>query len=370
MPQVAASKNLTFTNHWIGIYAQPGPKLSPTRRAVKALAPSPVDVAMPAGFTIPSAPATLTPVYEKALADREAEFGPRHAKVARAASDFGMFLVGNAKPVEALAPLRRAASIDQQNGAPEIDADRENLAIALEAAHQPEEAVTQLKLAAAGKSPRVAARAAAALARLDEPNAELHYRQALAAEERASGTADRRVAVILHELALTLRGKGDDRSAEPLLRRALAIQEKLEKPEYRLTVGIMNTLGNLVEGAQRLDEAERLERAALKLAEDKFGPESPELSMTCTNLADVLWNKRDLRGAALLYRRAFTIDASLYGPDRPETAADLANLGVVSKEAGQTQSGQALLQQALAIYEKTLGPSSPQAEFVRQHLAQ
>ncbi|MCU1330468.1 MAG: Tetratricopeptide 4 [Bryobacterales bacterium] len=370
MPQVAVSKNLAFTNHWIGIYEQPGPKLAPVRRSVKALKPSPVEVTMPAGFIVPSAPDTLTSVYEKALAEREAELGPAHAKVARAASDLGMFLVGNRRPADALTPLRRAAAIDEANGDPKRDADRENLATALEAAGQPEEAIGLLRLAAAGKDLRVAARASAALGRLDEPNAEVHFRNALAAEEKASGVLDRRVAVILHELALSLRSKGDDASAEPLLRRALAIQEKLEKPEYRLSVAIMNTLGNLMEGARRFDEAERIETAAMKLAEGKLGPESPELSMTCTNLADVLWNKRDLRGAALLYRRAFTIDASLYGPDRPETAADLANLGMVSKEAGQTAAAQGLLQQALAIYEKTLGASSPQAEFVRKNLAQ
>ncbi len=369
MPSVSTSKNLSFVNHWIGIYEQPGPKLAPTRRTVKALQPSPVAVVLPAGFTVPASPATLAPVYQKALEERERELGPNHPQVARAASDLGLFLMQNGSPEAAETPLRKAIGIDEKNGDPQVDASRENLAGLLEANGKQDDAIALFRAASEGKDLKVAARSLASLGRLDRPNAELYYRKALASEEKASGPTDRRVAVILHELALTLREKQDDPSAEPLLRRALSIQEKLAKPDFRLTVAIMNTLGNLIEGARRFDEAEKLERAALKLAEDKFGPESAELSMTCTNLADILWNKRDLPGAGQLYRRALTIDISLHGLESSETAADIANLGMVSKEAGQAAAGENLLRQALAIYEKILGPDSAQAKFVRQNLA-
>lgn len=369
MPSVSTSKNLSFVNHWIGIYEQPGPKLAPTRRAVKALKASPVAVKLPEGFVVPASPATLAPVYQKAFEERERELGPNAPKVARAASDLGLFLMQNGSADLAEAPLRRAVAIDERNADPQLDLSRENLAKLLEANDKLDEALSFFRAAAEGKDLSVAARALTSLGRLDRPNAELHYRRALAAEEKAVGPTDRRVAVILHELALSLRERQDDPSAEPLLRRALSIQEKLAKPDFRLTVAIMNTLGNLIEGARRFDEAEKLERAALKLAEDKFGPESAELSMTCTNLADILWNKRDLPGAGQLYRRALSIDASLHGMESPESAADIANLGMVSKEAGQTPAGDGLLRQALAIYEKTLGPDSAQAKFVRQNLA-
>ncbi|HMC62475.1 MAG TPA: tetratricopeptide repeat protein, partial [Candidatus Solibacter sp.] len=248
------------------------------------------------------------------------------------------------------------------------DFDRESLASVLETNGQREEAFTLFRQAAAGQDAKVAARSFASLAGLDPAHADSYYKNAVEAEEKASGQVDRRVAVLLHEFALALRAKGDDGGAEPPLRRALAIQEAIAKPDYHLTAAILNTLGNLLEGRHRMDEAERLERAALRLSEEKFGPESPELSMTCTNLADVLWNQRDLAGAAQLYRRALSIDASLYGPDRPETAADMANLGMVLKEAGQATAADSLLRQALAIYEKTLGPDSAQAEFVRRNL--
>jgi len=368
MPQVAVSRELHFTNHWIGTYEQPGRKLTPSRRAAK-VQPAPIVPSAARRFIVPADPSTLAPVYAKALAEREKELGPAHPRVARAASDLGLFLAQIGDRAASEAPLRQALAIDEKNADPMLDFDRESLASVLETIGKREEAFALFREASGGRDAKVAARSFASLAGLDPAHADSYYRNAVEAEEKASGGIDRRVAVLLHEFALALRARGEDKPAEAPLRRALAIQEALAKPDYHLTAAILNTLGNLLEGAHQLDEAERLERNALRLSEDKFGPESPELSMTCTNLADVLWNKRDLTGAAQLYRRALSIDASLYGLDRPETAADMANLGMLLKEAGQGTAADTWLRQALAIYEKTLGPASAQAEFVRRSIS-
>jgi Tfp pilus assembly protein PilF len=368
MPQVSTSATLRFTNHWIGIYDQAGKKLAPSRRMVKALQPAPVSAENAGNFIVPADPSTLLRVYEQALAEREKESVPGDPKVARAAASLGLFLKQIGKNDAAEQPLRRAATIDERNHDPVVDADRENLASVLWASGKREEAAALFREATAGKDANVAARSFAALAALDPENADSYYRSAITAHEAASGGDNHRLAALLHEHALALRQRDNDVSAEPLLRRALAIQEKVAKPDYHLTVAILNSLGNLLEGRHELDEAEKLERTALRLSEEKFGPESPELAMTCTNLADVLWNKKDLQSAGQLYRRAVAIDAAIYGPERPETAADIANLGMLLKEAGQRIPGNALLREALAIYEKTLGPDSAQAKFVKENM--
>jgi tetratricopeptide (TPR) repeat protein len=369
MPQVGVSPNLKFTNHWIGIYDQRGRNLMPAKRAARELRPASVEGESQPGVILAADPSTLTPVYANALAERERQPGPESAKAARAASDFGSFLLQVGKSAEAEAVLRRALSIDQHNADPAIDADRENLAMALEAQGKHPEALELFRRAARGSNAGVAARSLAKLAAIDSEHADAYLRDAVAAEEKASGTGSPHIAVLLEEYALALRARHRDLEAEPLLRRALSIQQSTEGADPRVTVGVLNTLGNLLEGQRQLDEAEKLERAALSLSEEKFGPESTQLAMTCTNLADVLWNKKDLPDAGRLYRRAIAIDASLYGPDRPETAADLANLGMLTSEAGQTAAGEALLRQALAIYENTLGTNSDEARFVREHLA-
>jgi tetratricopeptide (TPR) repeat protein len=369
MPQVTASANLKFTNHWIGIYDPRGRNLIPSKRAVTGLRPVSAKAESSNGMIVPADPSTLAPIYAQAVAERQRESGPESAKTARAAADFGRFLLQIEKSAEAAAPLQRAVAIDQHNSDPAIDADRESLALALEAQGKPKEAFEYFRQAAGGNNPRVAARSFAKLAGMDRQHADIYSRNAVTSEEIASGTGSPRVAILLQEYALALRARDRDPEAEPLLRRALSIQQSADKADPQVTIAVLNTLGNLLEGRQQLDEAEKLERTALRLSEERFGPESVQLAMTCTNLADVLWNKKNLREAGQLYRRAIAVDASLYGPDRPETADDIANLGMLLNEASQPAAGAELLRQALAIYEKTLGPASDKAQFVRQRLA-
>ena len=355
MPQVAIGANLKFTNHWIGIYDAGGPHLIPAKRVVKELRPAPVEAG-------DAAVSTLIPVYGAALAERERLSGPNDPKVARAASDLGMFLLQIGKIAEAEAPLRRALAIDAH------DSDREALAISLAAQGKNQEALELFRRATEGNDSGVAARSYVKIAELEPERADVYYSKAVDLEEKASGAGSQRVAVLLREYALELRARKRDREAEPLLRRALSIQQGLAKTDPRVTIEILNALGNLLEGRRQLDEAEKLERAAFALSEQKFGPESTELAKTCTNLADVLWNKKNLREAGQLYRRAISIDAALYGLDQPETAADIANLGMLLNEAGQRDAGEALLRKALAIYENTLGPNSEEARLVRGQL--
>lgn len=368
MPQVATSANLKFTNHWIGIYDPHGRNLIPSKRAVADLRPVLDKDESANGMIVPADPSTLVSVYAQAVAERQRESGPDSAKAARAEADFGRFLLLIEKSAEAEAPLQRAVTTDEHNSDPAINADRESLGLALEAQSKPKEAFEYFRQAAEGHNPRVAARSFAKLAEMDRQHAVIYSRNAVAAEEKASGADSPRVAVLLQEYALALRAGNRDPEAEPLLRRALSIQQSAAKADPQVTVGVLNTLGNLLEGRKQLDEAEKLERMALRVSEEKLGPESIQLAMTCTNLADVLWNKKNLREAGQLYRRAIVVDASLYGPDRPETADDIANLGMLMNDAGQPAAGAALLRQALAIYEKTLGPASDKAQFVRQIL--
>jgi tetratricopeptide (TPR) repeat protein len=310
MPRTSTGPNLKFTNHWIGVYDPRGRNLMPSKRMVN-LQPAAVQEESTNGMIVPAEPASLTPVYAEAIVAREHESGPESARVARAAADLGLFPLEIGNSAGAEAPLRRAISIDERSSDPAVHADREHLALVLEAQGKRDEALDLFRRAAEGGNTGVAARCYAKLARLDEAHAVECYRHAVAAEEKASGTASPRVAVLLLEYALTLRAQKRDADAEPLLRRALSIQNTSAAAEAQVSVGVLNTLGNLLEGRGDLDEAEKLERAALALSEEKFGPESTQLAITSTNLADVLWNKKNLREAGLLYRPAIGIDASL-----------------------------------------------------------
>jgi hypothetical protein len=367
MPQVATSRQLSFTNHWIGIYAR-GSGLIPRSSAVKDLLPLRLATAVSTQVFSPADPVTLKPLFEKALVEREKQFGPNSPEVARSASDLGLFLETLKDPAAAVGPLNTAVTIDQVHSDPELSVDQEHLAIVLLEAGKREEAYNLFRSAAQGSNAAVSARCLTELAILDAPNAVGYYRLALQQEERASGEEDPRVAIVLNDLGLSLRQKNDNRGAEPLFRRALAIQEKSLGPNHTAVASTLNNLGSLLESLGQLDEAERLERRALRIFEEKLGPESMELAITCTNLADVMWTKHDRPAAASLYRRAVSIDASVYGPEDPEVAMDLTNLGLLLKEAGESAAASVLLHRALAIYEKTFGPRSPEALKLREKL--
>jgi len=357
MPQVSINANLQFTNHWIGIYDPGGRHLIPSRRVVQDLQATSAADDSASGMIVPADVSTLVSVYEEAV-ERKA----RHA-----ASNLGLFLLQIGKNAEAEAPLRSAISMDEHSGDP-VDADREGLALALDAQGKRGEAAELFRQTAESGNPQVAARCLAKLAEIDPEHADAYYRKAVKAEEKASGGGSPRVALLLHQFALELRARDRDAEAQPLLRRALSIQQTAAGADSRVTIGVLNTLGNLLQGRGEMDEAEKLVRTALVLSEEKLGPESPQLAMSCIYLADILWSKKRLREAGLLYRRAIAIDVSIYGPDRPETAANIANLGMLMNEAGQSDAATTLLRQALTIYENTLGGDSAEARFVKKQL--
>jgi tetratricopeptide (TPR) repeat protein len=367
MPQVTTSRELRFTNHWIGIYGSES-NVIPIRRAVKTLRP-PVRVPRLQGTLLPPAdPSRLRPLFEQVLARRERELGQRHPKTARSAADLGLLLKSIGQPTAAEAPLRKALAIDQANSDPALPADQENLAAVLVSSGHQDEAIGLFRLCAGASEGQVAARCLSSLAILDAARAESYYRDALKAEESASGADHPRVAMLLNDLGLALRQNQQDRLAESLFRRALGIEDKSFGPGSLNAAPMMINLGNLLQGAGQLDEAERLERTALQIFERKHGPESPQLAMACTNLADVLWSKHDLAGAEQFYRQALSVDESIYGPDDPQVAGDLANLGMLLKETN-TEEAAAILQRALGIFIKTRGPASPEAGYVREALA-
>ena len=76
-------------------------------------------------------PAALIPLYRQALAEKEKQFGPDHPKVARSASDLGLYLRNMGDRDGAARYLNRALQIDAKSldGAdPLVGQDLENLA--------------------------------------------------------------------------------------------------------------------------------------------------------------------------------------------------------------------------------------------------
>ena len=122
---------------------------------------------------------------------REEELGPAHPRVARAASDLGLFLAQTGDAAAADPSLRKALAIDRSNADPMLDFDRESLASVLESIGKRDQAIRLFRDAASGRDAKVAARSYARLAKLDRLRADSYYGSAVEAEEKASGPVDR-----------------------------------------------------------------------------------------------------------------------------------------------------------------------------------
>ena len=364
MPQVVINAQLRFTNHWIGIYGK-GTSLVPVRSTVHnspPLAPGATTVSAPAD------PGTLRPLFEQELAYRKQQLGADDPKVARAASDLGLFLSQTGNPSAAEPPLRLALDIDRKNHEPRIAGDERSLAQVLTVLGKREEAFEYFQRASASSDVGVGAESFASLAILDPAHAEQYYRSALETRKNASAADEKETAVLLNDLAMAMEQRKDYPGAEALFRQALAIQQKLFGAESPATAATLSNMGSLLQSAGRLDEAEQSERRAAGIFERTLGPYSAELATSCSNLADVLWAKREWAAAASLYQRAIAIDESVYGLDNQEVAGDLVNYAALLQESGRKSAAVPLLRRALTIYESALGPDSAPARQTRQQL--
>ena len=366
MPSVQVTPEMRFTNHWIGVYAKGNP-LTPVNRVGHTLPPLAIQVTAEGKLEAPNSPASLRPLFEEAVSDRQKQRGPTDPKVARSAATLGLFLKETGNAAAAEAPLRQALAIDRVNHSRETAGTEEELAQILQAVGKRMEAMELFRQAARGGDARVSAQSYESLAKLEPSEAVTYYRSAVTAEETASGKNDPRVATQLSNLALSLRERGHLKAAEPLLRRALNIQTSAFGRSHYQTATTLNNLGAVLQGLGRFPEAESGEREALSIFEQKR-PQSMELAAVCANLANLLTAKGDSAAAANLLRRAIAIDEAVGGTEALELAADLESLGMLLRQTHNPAAAEPLLKRALAIYEMRLGPDSVRARAIREKL--
>jgi tetratricopeptide (TPR) repeat protein len=300
-------------------------------------------------FALQLDPGALVPLYRQRLAEHERQFGADHPKVARSASDLGLYLRNIGEREAAAVYLKQALEIDSKNMDPSskvVAEDLENLA----SVSPPEQALTLHQKAALCADASISARnwskvGDMAASQGDRGAAVTAYRNALAKEEAASGRNHPRIAVRLNDLAQVL----EPRAAEAIVRRALAIETKSLGTQNPATAITMNNLANVLLGLRKLAEAEMMARQSLKVLEDSLGPNHPRVATISSNLAAILREKPDLPSARRYYARALAIDESVYGPNHPEVAVDLQNLAEVLDAMGRKQEAKKLADRAAAI---------------------
>jgi tetratricopeptide (TPR) repeat protein len=286
--------------------------------------------------------AEAEPLYRRARAIDEANYGPDHPEIARTLNNLAELLRTTNRLAEAELLVRRALAIDEASYGP----DHPEVARAL----------------------NTLARLLQDTNRLGE--AEPLMRWALAIDEASYGPDHPNVAIDLNNLAWLLKTTNRVAEAEPLVRQALAIDEASYGPDHPNVARELNDLGELLRETNRLAEAEPLYRRALKIREKALSPDHPTVAACLNNLALLLQAGNRLTDAEPLMRRALAINEASYGPDHPEVAKELNNIAVLLYAMNRLAEAEPLYRRALEIRQKALVPDHPDIAASLNNLAE
>ena len=284
-----------------------------------------------------------TPLLERALAQRRALYGARHASVATDMDRLGAALIGQDRFDEAEQLLRDA--LDQRrrllgNASTETAETVEHLATLLE--HRDD-------LAAA------------------EP---LH-REALAIRESVLGDTAIEVANSLNNVGLLLYRKGAYADAEAFYRRALVIDVQRLGENHPLTAAVLQNLAQTLQRRRRLEEAEQYYQRSLAAKRLVLGDTHPSVTIGLNNLGSLLARQLGrLDEGEALTREALALDRALFGDRHTFVAQGLGNLGVILRMKGEFAEAERLLRQALDMNRALLGETNSSVANNYGHIAQ
>ena len=216
------------------------------------------------------------------------------------------------------------------------------------------------------------------------PKADTLYRRALELAPSAFGSYDRRVALVMNNLGLTLAAERQFEEADRYLRESGAMWRKLVGNDHPTVAMNDEALGALLQQRGRLAEAEALHREALAIHRARSGLAHPATGGAMTMLAWVLADEGRCaesetlaRDARALLQRALpkghwaiahseSVLGECLGRRRSDTEAEallIGSLPVLQKNHGGP-IGLAAISRVIAFYERR-GDKAKAAEYRR-----
>ncbi|MFL5696157.1 MAG: tetratricopeptide repeat protein [Ktedonobacteraceae bacterium] len=194
--------------------------------------------------------------------------------------------------------------------------------------------------------------------------------QALTLAERALGSDDTYLGVILTNLAQLYRDQGPYAKAESLFQRSLAIYEQALPPDHPYTATTLNHLAQFYREQGRYAKAESLFHRALAIYEQALPPHHPDIATNHVGLALLYQTLGRHAEAESLFHRALAIYEQALPPHHPDIATNLQSLARLYQDQGRYAEAEPLYQRALAIREKVLPPDHPDIAATLDNLAQ
>ncbi len=209
----------------------------------------------------------------------------------------------------------------------------------------------------------------------DSEKQQVHYREALAAYQKALKAGDKEgdpkqwsdLAMAVANLQDTL---ADYQAAEPLHNEILSLREKEYGHDAPETASALNNLATLLQATNRLTEAEPLLRRALLIDEASLGKDHPNVATALNNLAQLLQATSRLPEAEHLMRRSLDILAASLGKGHPNVAIALSNLAGLLQGTNRLAEAEPLLRGSLVLSEASFGKDHPEVAIRLNNLAQ
>ncbi len=167
------------------------------------------------------------------------------------------------------------------------------------------------------------------------------------------------VAIMLNNLAAALLRDGDDERAAEFLTQSLYITQNIYGPNHPDVAATLNNLAVLKRDQHDFTTAKELLERALRITEESFGTQSSASLSVLNNLAAVTRASGDSDEAEILYTRAVEIGRKVYGPSHPDLGKIVSNLSVALMDAGKLYKARPAAAEAVKIAETCYGTNHP-----------
>ena len=326
--------------------------------------------------------AEALPVFEAALSDREATFGPQHQETVTARLNVARSLNAAGREPEAIALFEQVLAARERSGGPghrQTLAVRVQLAAAYEVAGRRGDSIKLYEQALAdaerelGPTHRdaLSARVSLAGAYLGAGQAReaiAAFQRALADSERTAGADDPATLATRASLAGAYRAAGKTKEAIACCERVLADRERLFGADHPDTVTARGNLGFAYRSAGRLKDAiPQYERVVAD--RERLLPAGHRDTLAARAILGGAYQQgRRLREAITTYERVVADSERALGPGDIDTLTTRCNLAAAYYEAGRMTDGVKVLRRALADCERHLGADHPMTGTVRDNL--
>ena len=198
--------------------------------------------------------------------------------------------------------------------------------------------------------------------------AEGKLRECLGLTRQALGGHNVYVALILHELALTLEAEGKDDEAEKDYQECLDVLRDLVGLEHPKAIVLIGNYAGLLARRGKRSQAEKLYQELLDAQQTRFGENHFFVANVLTAYAEFLAN-HDEDGCERMLLRAVQIYRASGGPRRRYFTLALAHLGDLYLRRNRNEAAETIYREALDPTRQRFGEASEQTAYVSDGLA-